>query len=90
MKTVIVSLVIVFLVFSFLKFYLNRKWRLIYTAFGSDNYFRVVGKLNAAGIKYKTNTPVNLRDDIRFKDFTQYDILVREEDELRAQAALRS
>ncbi|MEH7084567.1 hypothetical protein V7139_17770 [Neobacillus drentensis] len=90
MKTAIASLVIVFLVFSFLKFYFNRKWKLFYTAFGSDNYFMVVAKLNAAGVKFKTNTLVNLRSDARFKDFTQYDIFVKEEDEHRAQAALRS
>lgn len=90
MKTVIAFLVIVFLVFSFLKFYFNRKWKLFYTAFGSDTYFMVAAKLNAAGVKFKTNTPVNLRTDARFKDFTQYDILVKEEDEHRAQAALRS
>jgi hypothetical protein len=66
----------------------NRNWKLLYTAFGSENYFKVIGKLKSAGIKHKTKSRVNLGHENNFKDFTQYDIYVKKEDEHKTQTAL--
>ncbi|WP_066062866.1 hypothetical protein [Neobacillus soli] len=78
------------LIISFLQFLLNRKWTLIYTAIGYENYFGVIGKLKKAGVKYKSKTPMNFRVDARFKDNTQYDIYVKKEDEHFANKALQA
>jgi len=87
-KTVIIILVFCALFVSLLQLFFNRKWQLFYTAFGHDDYFMIIAKLKAAGIKYKSKTPVNFRGDTRFKDDTQYDIFVKKEEEHRAQAAI--
>jgi hypothetical protein len=88
MKTVIIILVVFALLFSLLQHYFNRKWQLFYTAFGYDQYFMIIAKLNAAGVKFKTKSPVSTRGDARFKDQTQYDIFVKKEEEHKAHAAL--
>ncbi|MGE7765072.1 hypothetical protein [Peribacillus sp. NPDC096540] len=65
-------------------------WTCIYTAFGDDNYFKVIAKLENEGIQFKTKTPMNLGS----KDFqsrhktTQYDVFVKKEHEQIAQRAL--
>ncbi|MGG4267905.1 hypothetical protein [Peribacillus simplex] len=65
-------------------------WTCIYTAFGSDNYFKVIAKLENEGIPFKTKTPMNLDS----KDFqnrhktTQYDVFVKKEYEQIAQRAV--
>lgn len=89
METVIISLVVFALLISLLQLYFNRKWLLFYTAFGYDQYFMIIAKLNAAGVKYKTKSPVSTRGDARFKDQTQYDIFVKKEEEHKAHAALQ-
>jgi hypothetical protein len=48
----------------------------------------IIAKLNAAGVKYKTKSPVSTRGDARFNDQTQYDIFVKKEEEHMAHAAL--
>lgn len=88
MTTVIIILVVFSLLISLLQLYFNRKWLLFYTAFGYDQYFMIIAKLNAAGVKYKTKSPVSTRGDARFKDQTQYDIFVKKEEEHKAHAAL--
>jgi hypothetical protein len=88
MKTVIIILVVFSLLISLLQLFFNRKWLLFYTAFGHDNYFMIIAKLNAAGVKYKTKSPVSTRGDARFNDQTQYDIFVKKEEEHMAHAAL--
>ncbi|MBT2725712.1 hypothetical protein J7E63_02015 [Bacillus sp. ISL-75] len=90
MKTVIIILVLFFLFISLLQLYINRKWQLVYTAFGHDQYFMIIAKLNAAGVKYKIKTPVNFHNDGGFKDQTQYDIFVKKDEEHRAHAALQN
>ncbi|GGI11619.1 hypothetical protein [Gottfriedia solisilvae] len=55
---------------------LNRKWELIYTAYGYEDYFKFISKLKSEGVKYKVELPVNARSD-RFNDNTQYDIYVK-------------
>ena len=89
MKTVIIILILCALVVSLLQLYFNRKWLLFYTAFGYDQYFMIIAKLNAAGVKYKTKSPVSTRGDERFKDQTQYDIFVIKDEEHKAHAALQ-
>jgi hypothetical protein len=60
-----------------------RKWKKVYTVFGYEQYFHVVGKLKAAGISYKSKTPFDARKKHPFpvKDTTQYDIYVKNEQE---------
>lgn len=89
MTTVIIILVVFSLLISLLQLYFNRKWLLFYTAFGYDQYFMIIAKLNAAGVKYKTKSTVSTRSDARFKDQTQYDIFVKKEEEHKAHAALQ-
>lgn len=89
MKTVIIILVVFALLISLLQLYFKRKWLLFFTAFGYDQYFMIIAKLNAAGVKYKTKSPVSTRGDARFKDQTQYDIFVKKEEEYKAHAALQ-
>lgn len=89
MTTTIIILAAIFLLYSVLKLYSNRKWTLFYTAFGHENYYKIVAKLNNAGVKYKTSTPVNFRGDAGFKDQTQYDIFVKKEEEHIAHSALQ-
>jgi hypothetical protein len=90
LKTVIIIVVLCYLLFSLLQLYFNRKWQLVYTAFGHDQYFLIIAKLNAAGVKYKIKSPVNFRNDAGFKDQTQYDIFVKKDEEHRAHAALQN
>jgi hypothetical protein len=65
---------------SFIKMYLNRKWKLFYTAFGQENYFKVVSELKANGVNYKVEIPSRLNYYRSFNDNTQYDIYVKKED----------
>ncbi|MFH0066272.1 hypothetical protein [Peribacillus sp. NPDC056705] len=65
-------------------------WTCIYTAFGNENYFKVVAKLEREGIRFKTKTPMNLGSD-NFQDRhenTQYDVFVKKEQESIAQRAV--
>jgi hypothetical protein len=89
MKTAIIILVVFYLLYFLLQLYIDRKWVLFYTAFGHDNYYEIIAKLNSAGVKYKIKTPVNSRGDARFKDETQYDIFVKKEHEHLAHAAMQ-
>ncbi len=77
-------------------FLFSRSKCLIYTALGSEEYFRVVQKLTAAGVSFRTRSHYD-RQRLRgsfptfpAKDFTQYDIYVAKEDEYKAQAAIHS
>lgn len=74
---------------TFLKLVLNRKWKLFYTALGSEEYFRIVGKLKNEGVKYKVETPVTAMRVGRYRDDSQYEIYVKEEYESKAHAAIR-
>jgi hypothetical protein len=69
---------------------MNRKWILIYTAFGYEKYFCVASALKDGGVKYKTNTPIGaIRNrELINHDFTQYDIYVKKDDEGRAISAM--
>ncbi|MET1180236.1 hypothetical protein ABG775_20065 [Peribacillus simplex] len=65
-------------------------WTCIYTAFGNENYFKVVAKLEREGIRFKTKTPMNLGSD-NFQhrhENTQYDVFVKKEQEHIAQMAV--
>ncbi|MFE4704543.1 hypothetical protein [Peribacillus simplex] len=65
-------------------------WTCIYTAFGNENYFKVVAKLEREGIRFKTKTPMNLGSE-NFQnrhENTQYDVFVKKEQEHIAQMAL--
>ena len=91
MKTAIIVLVGIYLIYSLLQHYFNRKWVLLNTAFGYENYFKIIAKLQNAGVKYKTKTPVDTRgSDNRFKDQTQYDIFVKKDEEHIAHAAVQN
>lgn len=79
---------------SMLQWLFSRKKSLIYTAFGSENYFRVVYKLQAAGVSFRTRTPTLHRQHtngfpfLPRTDNIQYDIYVAKEDEYKAQMAI--
>ncbi|KEO83997.1 hypothetical protein [Tumebacillus flagellatus] len=66
--------------------------KLVYTSFGSESYFKAVGKLQAAGIPYSTKTPGNLSalgSSSRLgPDMTQYDLYVKPQDEACALEAI--
>ncbi|MCK1991913.1 hypothetical protein GW626_16310 [Peribacillus muralis] len=65
-------------------------WTCIYTLFGSDNYFKVIGKLESGGVPFKTKTPMNLgsTDFQNWNKTTQYNVYVKKEDEQAAQRAI--
>ncbi|MFD1356987.1 hypothetical protein ACFQ4X_03675 [Fictibacillus halophilus] len=69
---------------SFIKMYLNRNWKLYYTAFGQENYFKVVSQLQSDGIKYKVKVPLQFDRERSFNDNTQYDIYVKKDEVHRA------
>ncbi|WHY75167.1 hypothetical protein QNH20_13500 [Neobacillus sp. WH10] len=81
MYQVLFVLILFTLIISIVKLMLNRKWTLIYTAFGYDTYFAIAAKLKSAGVKYKTITPLNFRDAVHSKDNTQYDVYVKKGEE---------
>ncbi|WLD92588.1 hypothetical protein [Alkalihalobacillus sp. AL-G] len=67
----------------------KRNWQMIYTAFGYNDYIRVISRLKNHGVKYKTQIPTDLNSRERtFKDNTQYDIYVKKDDEHQAVNAL--
>ena len=75
---------------SLIQKYRDRNMKLIYTAFGQENYFKVIAKLKRDGVKYKVRIPLqNFGDSERsFNDNTQYDIYVKNEEAHRAGNAL--
>ncbi|PGS56827.1 hypothetical protein [Bacillus sp. AFS041924] len=80
MLYVAIYVITIIVLYSFIQLYLNRKWKLIYTAFGYQNYFIIIGKLKKNGIEYKTKLPINLRSR-QFDENTQYDIYVKNDSE---------
>lgn len=84
------TLALLFLAITVVQVLSHRNWQLIYTAFGSEEYFRIMGKLKREGVKLKISTPYRGLDSRsnRFKDHTQYDIYVRKGDEAIAAQAL--
>jgi hypothetical protein len=61
----------IFLVFSIISMFVNRKWTLYTTAIGYKNYFDIINRLQQAGIKYKTKTPLGAyRNRDTFGDYT--------------------
>jgi flagellar biosynthesis/type III secretory pathway M-ring protein FliF/YscJ len=79
------------IIFFTIRSFANRNWKLIYTTFGNEEYFKIIAKLSAKGIKYKVVTPQSgFEHPInRFKDQTQYDIYVKKEIEHLAYMALQ-
>jgi flagellar biosynthesis/type III secretory pathway M-ring protein FliF/YscJ len=84
-------LFLILVIFTLFRLVFNRKWKLLYTAFGYEKYFRVVSALKDDGIKYKTKTPMGaIRNrELINNDFTQYDIYVKKDEEEKAVGALR-
>ncbi|MDN3018962.1 hypothetical protein PH210_22580 [Paenibacillus sp. BSR1-1] len=84
----LVALVIILT--TIIRTFLNRNWKLIYTAFGNEEYFRITAKLKSEEIKYKTVTPYSFDNRTnRFKDNTQYDIYVKKDEEHLAVKSLQ-
>lgn len=71
--------------------YRYRNMKLIYTAFGQENYFKVISKLKSGGLKFKVRIPMQSLGarERTVVDNTQYDIYVKKEEVHRAGAALR-
>lgn len=66
---------------------------LLYTAIGDDNCMRIVGKLNDAGIPYKsrahgTHAGTGKRSLGFDTKLSQYDIYVKKDDEHKARVAI--
>ncbi|MFG6494631.1 hypothetical protein P8610_04685 [Fictibacillus sp. UD] len=76
---------------SLIQRYRYRNLKLIYTAFGQENYFKVISKLNSGGVKYKVRIPMQGLGarERPIVDNTQYDIYVKKEVAHRAGDALR-
>ncbi|MFE1245049.1 hypothetical protein ACFW35_13030 [Fictibacillus sp. NPDC058756] len=74
----------IIIIVSFIKLYLNLNWKLYYTAFGQENYFKVVSQLQSDGIKYKVKVPLQFDRERSFNDNTQYDIYVKKDEVHRA------
>ncbi|GAA1369436.1 hypothetical protein ABWK46_07820 [Peribacillus frigoritolerans] len=84
----ILVLVIACIVIAKLNSY--KYWTCIYTAFGNENYYKAVAKLEREGIPFKTKTPMNLGTE-NFQnrhETTQYDVFVKKEQEHIAQRAI--
>ncbi|HSU79532.1 MAG TPA: hypothetical protein VLK78_03885 [Candidatus Angelobacter sp.] len=81
MYIAIAILVLFGLVVFAVKAFVNRKWTLISTTFGNEDYFKIIGRLRGDGITYKTVTPLtgSIPHVNNFKDMTQYDIYVKKE-----------
>ncbi|KQL39317.1 hypothetical protein AN960_10175 [Bacillus sp. FJAT-25509] len=78
MLYLVIYVIILIILYSFIQLYLNRKWKLIYTTHGYQNYFMIIGKLKKNGIEYKTKLPMNFSGR-RFNENTQYDIYVKKD-----------
>lgn len=81
MYQVLFVLILFTLLISSVQMMVNRKWTLIYTAFGNDTYFAITAKLKSEGVKFKTKTPLNFRDAVSSNDNTQFDIYVKKGEE---------
>jgi hypothetical protein len=81
----------VFIFIYIIKAISNRNWKLIYSTYGHEEYYKVIGKLKSEGVKFKAETPHRGYDHRidRFMDNTQYDIYVKKEDESLAYMALQ-
>jgi len=70
----------------------SKKKCLVYTSFGTEDYSRAIGKLQNAGISYRTrfisNSSSRQNHYVGRSTNTQYDIFVKKEDEHRALGAI--
>jgi flagellar biosynthesis/type III secretory pathway M-ring protein FliF/YscJ len=92
MFVAISTLILFFLGVELIRYASNRNWKLIYSTYGYDEYFRIITILKSEGIKYKLDSANSMVGDSRmdrFKDSTRYDILVKKEDEFKSIQALR-
>lgn len=83
-------IVFLFISISIIRTLYYRNWKLIYSAYGSEEYFRIIAKLKTEGIKFRISSPYrgfDTRID-RFKDNTQYEIYVKKDQEHLAVKAL--
>lgn len=63
---------------------------LVYSAFGNDDYYKVVGKLSGGGVSYETVSIRNSNSNQYFSknNNTQFDIYVKEEDKHKAERVI--
>ncbi len=78
MYEVIAVLSLLFVIYSLIRSYQNRKWKLISSCLEQDEYSNLITMLKLSGIPYKVQVPSK-----QYKH-TQYDIYVKIEDEIRA------
>jgi flagellar biosynthesis/type III secretory pathway M-ring protein FliF/YscJ len=81
-----------FIASSFIHHYMNRDWRLVYTALDNETYFHITANLQNEGIKYKVKTPFTAFDqrNDRLNNNTQYDIYVKKDAEHKAVKAIHT
>ncbi|WP_103106664.1 hypothetical protein [Brevibacillus reuszeri] len=83
---------------SLFQFFFSRYKCLVYTAFGHENYLRIVHKLAAGGVQFRTRSYSQQGNQFGSpalgffprNDFTQYDIYVKKADEHKAQMAIHT
>ncbi|MDN4074963.1 hypothetical protein [Fictibacillus terranigra] len=88
----IAILILLLIIILILRIVSNWNWKLVYSTYGSEDYFKIVEKLKTEGIKFKTGTPNRGFDHNidRFKESTQqYDIYVKIDEEYLAVKALQ-
>lgn len=75
--------------FNIFKTFFSKK-KLIYSAFGNEDYFRIVARLKEQGVKYsvKSNIDLSHRRNMVNSRYAQYDFYVKEEDENKAIEAI--
>jgi hypothetical protein len=81
----------ILLVYGIIDFLSYKNWTSVYTALDDETYFRVVGKLKQAGIRYRTKSQMNVTTTY-FGGNRQklYEIYVKKEDISKASHALHS
>ncbi|WP_042352393.1 hypothetical protein [Bacillus massiliigorillae] len=91
MYMAITVFILVCMIISLVRFFSNRNWVLIYSVFGNEEYFKIIAKLKAKGVKYKVKVPFRGFESRteRFVDQTQYDIYVKKDEEYLGVKTLR-
>lgn len=76
-------------IFNIFKTFFTKK-KLVYSAFGNEDYFRIVARLKEHGVKYsvKSNIDLSHRRNVINSRFKQYDFYVREDDVHKANEAI--
>ncbi len=87
MYYLIFIIVVIIIIYGYFKIRFKKHWALVYTAFGDEEYFKTIERLDRQGIKYRTITSPTVNNNNRgmmSNQYKQYDIYVKKEDEHKA------